>query len=89
MDMLGYRQVCEKGVGWLHEMLLDDDGTKLYIIDDTDTVVVKSNDPNFPLKTAQEVWRDRKMGTSTFGCDIDGSLHNRMLYREGFGLQVL
>lgn len=87
MAILGYDCVVEKwNNGWRHALLLQDKETRLYIVDDTEAVIVRTDNPNFPLSRAVEIWRNRLMGTSTFGCDLADDLKDRALYKRSHGL---
>lgn len=72
MKPIAFYESCEKGEGWLHVLVCEDDGVQVVIKDDTDSVEVLSAVPVLPspwmglVRRASGMWCQHRMGTSSF-----------------------
>lgn len=68
MQIIGLERVVEKGTGWMHSLAFElDNGGRVLIIDDTDSIEVYANRPDaITAVDAARVWAGHAMGCSHF-----------------------
>ena len=64
---ISFRDISEKGSGWVHEITFRTAKGVFSILDDTDSVEVHANKPNVVTpEGAAQLWHEYGFGTSSF-----------------------